>query len=118
MQIIATPLLTVETPELFSFLSKYFAKEDVELILVGVPRHLNNQVSPMEIETNKLIEKLKQTFHKPVIGVDERFTSKIASKSIAEVTMKKKTLRDKTLIDKVSATILLQSYLEKKTFLL
>lgn len=115
--IIATPLTTVLSHELFSFLDNYFSKEEVESILVGDPKDLSNQDS----DTTRFVTLFAQTLQKkfpliPVHRYDERFTSLMATKSLIESGQSKKTRRDKAIIDKVSATLLLQSYLNQLSF--
>lgn len=115
MQIIASGLTTVETPKLIEFLKDYFKKEDVELILVGEPRQMDNSPSESEKYILPFIEKINKEFPSiPVKRVDERFTSKMASQSLFESGMKKKKRQNKALLDEVSATIILQSYLYNK----
>jgi len=115
--IIATALATVASHEVMNYLVTYFNKETVEAIVVGHPVTLSN--------TNSLTTKLTETFaaalkkkfpHLPVHLHDERFTSLIAKRSLIESGQNKKTRKDKTVLDKVSATILLQSYLEQQHF--
>lgn len=112
LQIIASGLTTVKTSELFSFLKNYIEKEDVELIIVGEPKQMNNEVSESELLIAPFVEKLKKIFPSMAIKrVDERFTSKMAFQSIIDSGIKRKQRRNKALVDEVSATIILQSYL-------
>ncbi len=112
LKIIASGLTTVQTPQLIEFLKEYFKKEDVELILVGEPKQMDNQPSESEKYILPFIEKLKNEFSSiPVKRVDERFTSKMAAQSLFDSGMKKKKRRNKALLDEISATIILQSYL-------
>lgn len=117
LQLIASPLTTVSGAELIPFLNKYLATERVETIVVGEPRHKDGELSgPIEALNNFLIY-LRRTF--PAIGierVDERFTSKLANMAINEAGLSKKKRADKSLNDAIAATLILQSYLEQRTF--
>ncbi|WP_111709219.1 Holliday junction resolvase RuvX [Lutibacter citreus] len=115
LQIIASGLTTVNTKEIFSFLTKYLKNENVELFVIGEPKQMNNTVSESEQYIVVFIEKLKSTFPKiPIVRVDERFTSKMAFQSMIDGGLKKKQRQNKALIDEISATIILQTYLEQK----
>jgi putative Holliday junction resolvase len=112
LQIIASGLTTVETKNIFSFLTDYLKKEKVELFLVGEPKQMNNIESESEQFIRPFVEKLSQTFPKiPIKRVDERFTSKMAVQSMIDSGLKKKQRQNKSLIDEISATIILQTYL-------
>lgn len=115
--IIATALATVPSHEIMNYLQSYFQKEVVTDIVLGYPKTLTDSVS----ETTKLVQvfanALKKKFPQISIQlVDERFTSLIAQRSLLESGQNKKTRRDKSVLDRVSATILLQSYLEQQQF--
>lgn len=115
LQIIASGLTTVETKNIFSFLMHYLKTENVELFVVGEPKQMNNTESESEQFIKLFVEKLKTTFPKiPVKRVDERFTSKMAFQSMIDSGLKKKQRQNKALVDEISATIILQSYLEQK----
>ncbi len=115
LQLIASGLLTVNTPDLLPFLKDYLNKENVELILVGQPKKLNNSFSDIEPEIKKLVIKLEQQFPNIEIKrIDERFTSKMAFQTMIDSGLKKKQRRNKALLDEISATIILQSYLYYK----
>jgi putative Holliday junction resolvase len=115
MQIIATPLTTVNPSEIENFLLDYLKKEIVEEFVVGYPVQLNNKPSESVKYINPFIKRLGKLFpEKPVHLVDERFTSKIAMQSIIDGGVKKKARRDKALVDKVSASLILQTFLEKR----
>lgn len=115
LQIIASGLTTVATTELLSFLKEYITKENIELIVVGQPKRLNNDFSDVEQVILTYIEKIKGVFPElPIERVDERFTSKIAFQSMIDSGVKKKQRRSKELLDEVSATVILQSYLYNK----
>jgi putative holliday junction resolvase len=111
-QIIASGLTTVASSELINFLKKYFINEDVELVIIGLPKSLQNTDTHGTILVTKFIEIFKTTF--PNIGIvtlDERFTSKMALNSMLASGMKKKDRQNKSLVDEISATIILQDYM-------
>jgi len=116
MQIIASGLDTVQTPVLMEFLKKYFTENRVNDIVVGLPTDLKGNVSEIETDILKFIENFKKEFSEiPVHRLDERFTSKMASFFISQSGKSKKQRQEKGLIDKVSATIILQNFLEQRT---
>ena len=115
LQLIASGLTTVPTSELMDFLKKYVFEESVSLIVIGEPKQMNNIVSESEFHIQGFLNELKNELPQiEVVRVDERFTSKIASRTMLEGGLKKKKRRDKGLIDQISATIILQSYLDTK----
>ncbi len=115
LQIIATALETVITNDLISFLKKYFQSEEVELILIGYPLNLNDSPTHATALVNAAIKKIKQSFPQiPIQKIDERFTSKMASKAMVEMGMKKKDRQKKENTDMIAATIMLQEYLQNK----
>ena len=115
LQIIASGIETVDTKNIFSFLNKYLETENVELFIVGEPKQMNNTASESEAFIKPFIEKLASTYPKiPIKRVDERFTSKMAFQSMIDGGLKKKQRQNKALIDKISATIILQTYLDQK----
>jgi len=114
LQIIASGLTTVNTKKIFSFLTEYLKNEKVELFIVGEPKQMNNTESESEQFIRPFITKLNQTFPKiPIKRIDERFTSKIAFQSMIDSGLKKKQRQNKALIDEISATLILQSYLQQ-----
>ena len=114
LHLIATGLCTVESKNLIPFLEEYNQEETIDTFVVGEPRQMNNLPSESEVLISTFIEKLKTAFpHIPVERQDERFTSKMAQKSLIESGVKKKKRRDKALLDEVSATLILQAYLDK-----
>lgn len=116
LQMIAHSLLTVPTHDIIIFLSDYLKKENVDFFVVGNPKTLNNSDSESQVYLKPFLKKLKNTFpDKEIVLVDERFTSKIAFQSLIDSGLKKKDRKDKSLVDTVSATIILQSYLESKS---
>lgn len=111
-QIIATGLTTVETKQLFPFLKDYFSREQVELIIIGEPKNLDDSDTHATPLVKKCIVDLQKNFPSiPVKTVDERYTSKLASRAMLEMGLKKKQRRDKALVDEIAATIMLQDYM-------
>jgi putative Holliday junction resolvase len=112
LQIIATGLTTVDSHELISFLKKYFQQEEVELIVIGEPKNLNDSDTHATPLVNAIIKKLEKEFPKiPIKKVDERFTSKMAKQAMIDMGMKKKDRRNKRTVDEIAATIMLQEYM-------
>jgi len=116
MKMIATPLETVPSAKVLLFLEEYLKKESVELFVIGMPKTLENKDSDnarfVKLFMIQLEKKFPQT---PVYPIDERFTSSMAMSAMIAGGMKKKDRRDKNNVDRISATIILQSYLEKFT---
>ena len=114
LKIIATALQTIETPQLFSFLKKYFTAESVERILIGHPLNLDDSPTHATPLVEAAIKRLQKEFPQiPVEKVDERFTSVMAGKAMIEMGMKKKDRRQKGNVDQIAATIMLQEYLNQ-----
>jgi putative Holliday junction resolvase len=116
LQLIANGLTTVASHEIFSFLKLYIQKEKVDEIVVGEPRQMNNQPSESLKFIAPFINRLKKEF--PEITVereDERFTSKMAFQTMIDAGLKKKDRQNKELVDTISAAIILQSYLNRKS---
>lgn len=115
MQMIASSLDAVQTKEVIAFLRDYFKKEEVECIVIGKPTNLDNTATEIEKGIRSFIVDLKKNFPDMKIErIDERFTSKIAQQTILDAGIKKMERRNKSLVDKVSATLILQSYLGRK----
>ena len=115
LRIIASGLDTVETSVLMEYLKKYFEKNSVDEVVIGLPTDLKGNMSEVEQDIQKFIEEFKNEFPEVlVVRFDERFTSKIASYFISQSGKNKKQRQEKGLIDKVSATLILQQYLEQK----
>ena len=113
LKIIANALTTVPSAEIFNFLKTYLSKENVELFLVGEPKQMDNTPSESSKFVEPFVKKLEQTFPNILIKrVDERFTSKMAFQSMIDRGLKKKDRQNKAMVDRISATIMLQSYLE------
>ena len=113
-KIIASPLDTVLTKEIFNYLNIYFEQEDVDAVVVGYPKTLQDQPAQIFTQIQKFIQKIKVMYNKPIYLVDERFTSKIAKKSLLTSNMKKSKRQDKSVVDKISATLILQSFLDRE----
>lgn len=113
LQIISTPLETVETARLTEFLKSYLGKETVDAFVVGMPKTLDNKDSSVAPLVRSFVADLKKLFpDKPIHLVDERFTSSIAQRALIDGGMKKKYRQKKATLDKISATIILQGYLD------
>lgn len=113
LKIIATALETVPTEQLLKYLKKYHAMYTIECFVVGYPKKLNNQPSDTVKFVDLLIRSLKKHFPSiPVETMDERFTSKIAFDTMIASGINRKARSDKSLVDKISATLILQSYME------
>lgn len=115
LQIIANGLTTVPSHELLSFLLDYMAKEQVERIVIGLPKQMSGEPSESMNYIRPFVVRLKKAFPDiPVEYVDERFTSALAHQAMLDGGLKKKERQNKALVDEISATIILQSYLESK----
>lgn len=115
LQLIANRLTTVPTHTIFSFLQEYFQTEKVEKVVVGYPRQLNNEASEAVRYVNPFIKKFQKVYPEmPLELIDERFTSKMAFETMIAGGVKKEKRKDKALVDGISATIILQTYLEQK----
>ena len=112
LKIIATGLTTVSSRELIPFLKEYFAREPVELILIGEPKNWDDSDTHATPLVEKCIKELQLQFpNMPLQKVDERFTSKMAKDAMIEMGMKKKDRRNKAFVDEIAATIMLQEWL-------
>ncbi|MFY0253911.1 Holliday junction resolvase RuvX [Chitinophaga sp. 30R24] len=115
LQLIASGLTTVATHELIPFLKKYFAAEPVDTIVIGEPKNLDGQATDATALVNECIRIIRKNFpDMPVVKVDERFTSKMAFQTMIDSGLKKKDRQNKGLVDEISATIILQEYLQHK----
>jgi putative Holliday junction resolvase len=115
LQIIATGLDTIHPLKIVEFITNYLKTEQVERFIVGEPKQMDNTPSQSAIHVKGFANLLKKTFPDiPVEMFDERFTSKMASATIAQSGMGKKARQNKELVDNISAVILLQSWMEKK----
>lgn len=115
LQIIASGLTTVETSELIPFLTRYMSAEKVELLVVGEARQMNHSESESMPVIRAEVEKINKAFPLvPVKWVDERFTSMLALQSMKTAGAGKQKMKDKSTVDMVSATLILQTYMEQK----
>jgi putative Holliday junction resolvase len=113
MQIIASPLTTVSNVAFDDFIDDYTKKENVEAFVVGYPKQLNNTSGKSAKLVESFIKKLKKKFSEiTIMLVDERFTSVMAMKSIIDGGVKKSDRQNKSITDKISAALILQSYLD------
>ncbi len=113
LQIIATGLETVAAKDIWMYLSDYLKCEEVEVIVVGEPRDMMNRPSDASRFVEPFVRKLRKTFPEMKIErFDERFTSKMAFQTMVDGGLGKKKRRNKALVDTISATLILQSYLE------
>lgn len=114
--IIASPLSTIPTAEVEGFLRDFDATEGIDSLVIGYPVTMNNLPSEMVKYIDPFIKRLKKIFPgKDIYLVDERFTSSMAQRAIIEGGVKKKKRQEKGLADRISASIILQSYLEMKS---
>lgn len=115
MQVIATKLTTVSTIDIFPFLKDYMSREEVDAIVVGNPKQMDNTPSESAKAVNIFVDNLAKAFpDKDIYMVDERFTSKIASQTIAQSGLKKKKRQEKGLIDSIAAVLILQDFMQMK----
>ena len=115
LQLIASGLTTIKTTELIPFLKEYISDEKVDLFVIGLPKRLDNTPSEAEVLIKEFLINLKGNIpHIPVERQDERFTAKMAFQAMLDSGMKKKKRQDKGLVDEISATLILQSYLDRK----
>jgi len=115
LQIIATGLTTVETPKLVKFLKEYIAKEPVEKVIIGMPVNWDDTDTHATPLVKKFIAVFQRTFpHIPIIEVDERYTSKMATQAMLAMGLKKKQRQNKEMVDEIAATIMLQEYMQKR----
>lgn len=113
LKMIASALTTVHSKDIYNFLKEYTDKEKVDCIVVGEPKRFNNQPSEAERFIKPFVNKIRKMFKNiPVERFDERFTSKMASQTLIDAGYKKKDRQRKELVDSISATIILQSYMQ------
>jgi putative holliday junction resolvase len=113
LQIIASPLETVATPQIFDYLTQYFFTEEVERIIVGEPKKLDDTDGDILPQVRRFVERLNQLFPNiPVDMQDERYTSREAQRIIINSGIKKMKRRDKALVDKISASIILEEWMK------
>ena len=114
LRIIASALTTIETHKLLPFLKDYFSKEPVDEIIIGMPVNWDDTATHATPLVKAFIKSFKKAFpNMPITEVDERYTSKMASRAMVDMGMKKKQRQDKGMVDQIAATIMLQEYLER-----
>ena len=117
LQIVANGLTTVPTHTLLDFILDYVGREPVERIVVGLPKQMNNQLSENMVRIAPFVNRLRKLLPDiPVEYVDERFTSVLAHQAMIDGGLKKKDRQRKELVDEISATIILQSYMDSRRF--
>lgn len=117
LQIIATALTTVHPNEIWDYLKQYLQQEQVATFVVGKPLQMDGTASESAMHVLGFVRRLKKEYPTiPVVEVDERFTSKMASSVIAQSGMRKSKRQSKGLVDTVSATLILQTYMDSQTF--
>jgi len=117
LQIIASGLCTVRAHDCMDFLKEYISKEKVDAIIMGMPKNLQDQKTDATPYVKGFAKQLRKQFPEMEIHlIDERFTSKMAFQSMIDSGLKKKARQDKALVDEISATIILQSFMEQQNF--
>ncbi len=117
LQIIANGLTTVETNKIFDFLKSYFEKEIIDKVIIGLPRQMNNEASENLLRVQQFAGRLQNLYPAlPIEFFDERFTSKMAQQTMIDGGLKKKDRQNKALVDEISATIILQGYMESRIY--
>jgi len=115
LQIFASPLTTVSPAEFDGFITNFLKTDEVDAFVIGYPVQMNNQPSASVTYINPFIKKLKKTYpEKHIYLADERFTSQMAMRTMVEGGVKKKERQDKAMVDKISASIILQSFLDNR----
>ena len=116
LQIFASPLITVSPNEFYVYIEDYLKREKVDAFVIGYPVQMNNKPSEAVKHINPFIRRLKKTFPETIIHLaDERFTSLMAFRTMVEGGVKKKDRKDKSMVDKISASIILQSFLDNRS---
>ena len=117
LKIIANRLVTVSAHTIWDFLKDYFQKEQVERVVVGYPRQMNNEPSDAVLYIDPFLNRFRKLYPEmPLELVDERFTSKMAFQTMIDAGLKKEARQNKGTIDTISATIILQSYMEQQKY--
>lgn len=115
LQIIASGLATVHSKDIISYLKEYFKKEPVDCVVIGDPRKMDNTPSDVTVQVEAFIKNFRKNFpDMKVERIDERYTSKMAFQTMIDSGLKKKARKNKALVDEISATIILQSYMESR----
>jgi putative holliday junction resolvase len=116
LQIFASPLDTVKPEEFYNFIEDYLKNEVIDAFIIGYPVQMNNKPSESVNQINPFIKKLRKTFPgKKIHLVDERFTSQMAFRTMIDGGVKRSARRNKSLVDKISASIILQSFLDNRS---
>ena len=116
LQIFASPLDTVKPDEFYHYINNYLKTEVIDAFVIGYPVQMNNKPSESVNQINPFIKKLRKIFPGKLVHlVDERFTSQMAFQTMIDGGLKKNDRRDKSLVDKISASIILQSFLDKRS---
>jgi len=116
MQMFASPLTTVSPKDFDKFIIDFLKKNEIDAFVIGYPVQMNNQPSESVVYINPFIKKLKKTYPgKNIFLADERFTSQMALRTMIDGGVKKKDRQDKSMVDKISASIILQSFLDNKS---
>jgi len=116
LKIFASPLITVSPGEFDNYIKDYLKTDEVDAFVIGYPVQMNNQPSESVTYINPFIKKLKKTYpEKHIYLADERFTSQMAMRTMVEGGVKKKGRQDKSIVDKISASIILQSFLDNRS---
>jgi len=116
LQMFASPLTTVSPKDFDKFIIDFLKKNEIDAFVIGYPVQMNNQPSESVVYINPFIKKLKKTYPgKNIFLADERFTSQMALRTMIDGGVKKKDRQDKSMVDKISASIILQSFLDNKS---
>jgi putative Holliday junction resolvase len=116
LQIFASPLITVSPGDFDNYIKDFLKTNEVDAFVIGYPVQMNNQPSTSVVYINPFIKKLKRTYpEKNIYLADERFTSQMALRTMIEGGVKKKDRKDKSMVDKISASIILQSFLDNRS---
>lgn len=114
LQIVPNGLTTVRACDALDYITRYVAAEDVEQIIIGLPRQMSGEYSDSMTYIRPFVKKLKAAVTTPIAFVDERFTSILAQHAMTEAGLKNKIRKDKGMVDEISATIILQSYMDNR----
>jgi putative holliday junction resolvase len=116
LQIFASPLITVSPGDFDNYMKDFLKTNEVDAFVIGYPVQMNNQPSTSVVYINPFIKKLKRTYPgKHIYLADERFTSQMALRTMIDGGVKKKDRKDKSMVDKISASIILQSFLDNRS---
>ncbi|MBO4487064.1 MAG: Holliday junction resolvase RuvX [Bacteroidaceae bacterium] len=117
-QIIANGLTTVDTSKLWDYLTAYLDRETVDCVVVGMPFQMNGEPSDNQRNITPFLNRWRKHYpHIPIVEYDERFTSVMAHRTMLDAGLGKMARRNKALVDEISATIILQSYMESRSYL-